>query len=105
MAGNNGASQFSAFAALTGYKDLIEEHNQIYEPRRELSEEELQVLSDKISQVHKGSDITITFFNNDKYETLSGTVTRIDFIYRVISINSKKIFLDDINAIELQDIK
>lgn len=99
MAGNNGASQFSAFAALTGYEDLIEEHNQIYEQRRELSEEELQILSDKISRVNKGSDITVVFFNNGKYETLSGTVTRIDFIYRIISINSKKVFLDDIFSI------
>lgn len=47
MAGNNGASQFSAFAALTGFEDLIEEHNQIYEARREPSEEELQILSEK----------------------------------------------------------
>lgn len=99
MAGNNGASQFSAFAALTGYEDLIEEHNQIYEQRRELSEEELQILSDKISRVNKGSDITVVFFNNGKYETLSGTVTRIDFIYRIISINGKKVLFDDIFSI------
>lgn len=105
MAGNNGASQFSAFAALTGFEDLIEEHNQIYEARREPSEEELQILSEKISGVHKGSKITLTFYNNGRYETLSGMVTRTDFIYRIITVNNKKVFLDDIISIEIENRK
>lgn len=96
MAGNNGASQFSAFAALTGFEDLIIEHNQTYEARRELAEDELQILSDKMSQVHKGSDISLTYFSNGKYENISGTVTNIDLIYRKISVNGKKIYFDDV---------
>lgn len=97
MADNNGASQFSAFAAFTEFEDLIEEHNQIYETRREPSEEELQIPSDKISRVHKGSKISLTFYNNGKYENLSGMVNRTDFIYRVITINNRRVFLDILN--------
>ncbi len=103
MAGNNGASQFSAFASLTGFEDLIEEHNQIYEDRREPSEEELQLLSEKISRVRKGSELSLTFYNNGRYETLSGTVTRTDFIYRIITVNKRKIILDDIISVEIEN--
>lgn len=103
MAGNNGASQFSAFAALTGFDDLLEVHNQIYEPRCEPSEEELQILSEKMSQVRKGSELTLIFYNNGKYETLSGIVTRTDFIYRIITVNKRKIILDDIISVEIEN--
>ena len=96
MAGNNGASQFSAFAALTGFEDLIEEHNQIHEERKELSEEELQNLSCKIRQVKKGMVVTVDYYSNQSYKTITGEVTRIDLIYRIIRINSALIFLDDI---------
>lgn len=96
MAGNNGASQFSAFAALTGFDDLIIEHNQIYEARRELSDEELQILSDKMQQVKKGMAITVKFYNNNKYETLTGKVSKIDLIYQTIRVDNKMIFFDDI---------
>lgn len=96
MAGNNDASQFSAFAALTGFEELIEEHNLIYEARRELSDEELQILSGKMQQVKKGMTITVDFYNNNKYETLTGKVSKIDSIYRILKIDNKMIFFDDI---------
>lgn len=96
MAGNNGASQFSAFAALTGFDDLIIEHNQIYEARREPSEEELQNLSNKMQQVKKGMSVTVKCYSNNKYETLTGKVSKIDLIYRTIRVDNKTIFFDDI---------
>lgn len=96
MAGNNGASQFSAFAALTGFEDLIEEHNQIYESRKELSEEEMQILSIKMQQVKKGMVIEVEFYSNNRYETIIGKVSKIDLIYRTIRVDNRMIFFDDI---------
>lgn len=93
MAGNNGAEQFSAFAALTGFDDLIEEHNQIYEARKELTEDELQKLSGKMQQLRKGMVVTVEYYCDRKYVTLTGEVLRIDYIYRTVRIDNKMIFL------------
>mgnify|MGYP003397345035 FL=1 len=105
MARNNGASQFTAFAALTGFEDLIEEHNQIYESPREPLEEELQKLFEKMRKVRKDSEISLTFFNNGRYETISGIVSSFDLVYRIITIDRKILFLDDIIEIKLPDDK
>ena len=42
------AVQFGAFAALTGYYDIIEKRNEIIPRRRELSEDMAEILSEKI---------------------------------------------------------
>lgn len=96
MVANNDACQFSAFAALTGFDDLIKEHNQIYEAHRELSDEQLQILSDKLQQIKKGMVVTIKFYYNNNYETLKGKVLRIDLIYQTIMVDNRRIFFDDI---------
>lgn len=96
MAGNNGACQFSAFAALTGFDDLIKEHNQIFESRRELSDEQLQILSNKIQQIKKGMVVKIKFYYNNNYETIKGKVSKVDLIYQTIRVDNRMIFFDDI---------
>lgn len=97
---NNGADQFSAFAALTGFDEVIREHEKITEMRREMGEDAATELSEKMSQVRKGSRIKIVFYNKERYETVSGTVENIDFIYRTLKISGKRIFFDDITETE-----
>ncbi len=102
MAVNNGAEQFSAFAALTGFEEIIKEHERITETRREPAEDAAQELSEKMSRVKKGSRIKILFYGKDSYETVEGCVDGIDFIYRILKIGKKRIFFDDIADIEIK---
>ena len=102
MAANNGAEQFSAFAALTGFDEIIKEHERITENRREMAEDAAAELSEKMSRVQKGSVIKLVFYGKDTYKTVEGTVDNIDFIYRFLKIGGKKIVFDDVADIEIK---
>ena len=82
------AAQFSPFAALTGYEDIIEESARLTDERLELSEERqfrinerLRLILENISDRPK---VTITYFVPDKrksggaYVTVTGYVKLID---------------------------
>lgn len=90
------ARQFMPFAALTGYYEIIKERERVAVPRRELSEEELQILSDKMNKVKKGDMVTVTHYIEYRYEETTGLVSNIDTVYRTISIVKNKIPFDDI---------
>lgn len=102
MAANNGAEQFSAFAALTGFDDIIRDHEKVTELRREMSEDAVYELSEKLSRLKKGSRIKIVFYGRDAYETAEGTVTDIDFIYHTLKIGMKRTAFDDIVDIDIK---
>ena len=96
------ARQFMPFAALTGYYEVIKQRENIIEPRKELSEDEAEFLSDKLSKIQKGMLITITYYNEDCYETLTGLVSNIDPVYRTITIVKTKIAIDDVCDIRIE---
>ena len=96
------ARQFMPFAALTGYYEIIKERERVGEPRRDLSEEELQILSDKMNRVKKGDMVTVTHYIEYRYEKTTGLVSNIDTVYRTISIVKNKIPFDDIVDITIQ---
>ena len=63
--------------------------------KADLSDEDKENLSDRLLQVKKGMTITIQYFHADvmytplgAYETLTGTVTRIDPVYREIDMRT-----------------
>ena len=96
------ARQFMPFAALTGYYEVIKQREKIIEPRKELSEDEAEILSNKLGSVQKGMLITLTYYKEDCYETLTGLVSNIDTIYRTITIFKTKIAIDDVYDIEIK---
>lgn len=96
------ARQFMPFAALTGYYEIIKERERVAESRRDLSEEELQILSDKMGKVNKGDMVTVTHYVEYKYVETTGLVSNIDLIYRTITIVKNKIPFDDIIDIIIQ---
>lgn len=96
------ARQFMPFAALTGYYEVIKQREKIIEPRKELSEDEAEILSDKLNKVQKGMLITLTYYKEDCYEILTGLVSNIDSIYRTITIVKTKIAIDDVCDIRIE---
>ncbi|MBR2885924.1 MAG: YolD-like family protein, partial [Clostridia bacterium] len=96
------ARQFMPFAALTGYYEVIKQREKIVEPRKELSEDEAEILSSKLNKIQKGMLVTLTYYKEECYETLTGLVSNIDSIYRTITIVKTKIAIDDIYDIEIK---
>ncbi len=96
------ARQFMPFATLTGYYEVIKQREKIIEPRKELSEDEAEILSNKLGSVQKGMLITLIYYKEDCYETLTGLVSNIDPVYRTITIVKTKIAIDDVVDVEIK---
>ena len=87
------ASQFSPFAALTGYGDAVKETARQTEQRRELDEYEKAALDEKLRELEAQMRprAAITYFVPDdrkeggSYRTVRGVVKKIDHaVYRIL---------------------
>ena len=90
------AAQFSPFAALTGYDDLVAESARITDARVQLTEEEKVAINDvltwmtsrpsAVGNADTSAEATFTFFVPDKmksggsYETVTGRIKKHDAI-------------------------
>lgn len=87
------AKIFSPFAALRGYEEEIAEEGRkrTLVPKRLLSEEDIEMLSDLLLQVRKGMVVTVRYFREEDmgmgasgemavgtYEEVTGTVTCVE---------------------------
>ena len=114
------AKVFSPFAALRGFDDEIAgegaKRNRV--PRRVLSEEEAERLSDLLLQVQKGMEITVRYVKEEpdspafgNYLEQTGTVVKIDPVFRKLTLRfdgmERTIPFDDLDEIfgdEIVDI-
>lgn len=109
----NRAAQFSAFAALSGYEDVIGETARLTESRIVLSESECGELDRKLNflreNAHDNPAASITCFVPDKtkpggeYRTVSGRVKRVDeFSRTVIFTGGESVPIDSIISAECE---
>ena len=101
------AAQFLPFAALTGYDAAIVETARLTDTKRELSEEQKEIIS---MQLHKLQSrlktdplVTVTYFVPDRrkaggaYRTINGTARKVDEYLGVLEMsNGISIPFDDI---------
>ena len=103
----NRAAQFAPFAALTGYNEAIYETGREVKRKIELTEEEKEMISNKINYLLSLSleerKVDITYFKKDhakeggEYLLVSDTLVKYDADKREIILESKKrIFIEDI---------
>lgn len=90
------ARQFAPFSALKGFHELIKQKERVITAKKELSEDDLLVLTEKMLQVEKGIIVKIVHFCEGEYISTEGVVTEIDSIYRTLTIVKKKIRFEDI---------
>ncbi len=95
------AAQFAPFSALTGYKEIINETERYTDTRKQLNEEEKNMLDYKIQLIKKYIDlkkelilIFIYFIpdnkkNGGKYKEIIGKVTKIDEYNQLIILENK----------------
>ena len=75
------ARQFSPFAALRGYYELVHERERVIDPRRPLSEEEARALDATIANLQRGVMVRAVFYEKDACRTIVGTVSQVDMFY------------------------
>lgn len=104
----NRAAQFAPFAALTGHGAAIVETARLTEKKIELSDEEKQELSKKLSlAVENQSRILITIFVPDtlkeggSYQEIIGVIKRIDLLERIITLSDNTtVTLDNVTDLK-----
>ena len=84
----NRAKIFSPFAALRGYEDEIasEGKDHLKSKRIELSEEQKEILGNKIGQLRKNQLVKIKYFTDGYYEELPGKVDSVDAINKELKV-------------------
>lgn len=105
------ASQFSPFAALSGYYEKIEEQKQILEDKILLSSYEKEIINNNLRYLeeHKKDSIyvNINYFYKDKnkekgkYISIKGIFKRIDKINKLIEVEDNIININDIRNIKI----
>jgi hypothetical protein len=93
----NRAKQFMPFDALKGLREALAEKERIIVPKHDLSEEQKEEINLKLSQVRKKDVITVEFFKNIEYIQLTGMVSQVDNINRILVVVNTKIPFEDIS--------
>lgn len=112
MSRENRASQFSPFAALTGYDSEIKETARLTDEKIELDEDRIYDINAKLQYIKDNIDvkpeITVDYFISDEkksggaYVTLNDRVRIIDEYERtIVFVSGKRINIDDIYGILL----
>ncbi len=95
------AAQFSPFAALTGYEDMVDEEARLVDNRIEPGEEDIEQLNRALAaiqdEIGRGGHpaVTVTYFIPDplkpggRYETVTETVKKIDPVSQVLVFEKK----------------
>ncbi|MDY5232601.1 MAG: YolD-like family protein [Faecalicoccus sp.] len=96
---------FSAFDALKGFREMLKEQERIIVPKRMLSEDDLEILNQKIHAVEKGMMVTLTYFDNGDYVKQIGRVAKISFDENYIQIVKSKIPLKSIVDIQCEELE
>ena len=90
------AKQFIPFAALRGYGECLKEKERTAEPRREMSEDDAEILSRKMNRVGSGQMLRVVYYDGSGYVTIEGMSAGIDRQRRTLTIVKQVIPLEDI---------
>lgn len=97
------ARQFMPFDALKGFNEALREKEKEYEERRELSEEEINKISEKLKNLDKGNEVNIIYYFNKRYITENIVIKEINKLkQRIVTENEKNIRFDDVLRIEIR---
>ena len=92
---------FAPYDSLRGFFDLIREKERVIVPKKELVEDELEILDRKIHQVKPGQMISIVYYDKDNYVRFEGILVKVDLEYsKTIQIVKKVIPIKSIVQIE-----
>jgi len=91
------AAQFSAYKALSGYEDMVNEEARHTDREIELSENEIEIINSVISDINTMIEngghptVTLTYFRPDPHKNGGSYVTLTGIVKRVDSVNKRLI--------------
>ena len=82
------AAQFMPFAALTGYYGLVQERERELdvEPRRPMTEEHQEELSNMLVRLRRGDGVIVTHYGRRSYVTTRGTVRQVNEVRHTLDL-------------------
>ena len=101
MSNSNRAKIFMPFDALKGFKEAIKEKERIIVPKKELTEDDYNILNQTFQRIKKGTIVKVIFYSHEEYIECTGMVSDINESSRYIKIVKEKISLDDIKSITI----
>ena len=112
MSNYDRAAQFSPFAALTGYEDVIGETGRLTDTEAVLDDSGVSLLNDKLlaimANIAQNPRISVTYFRDDQrksggaYLKITGNVKKIDTYEGVIFLTDERtVPIDRIHDLEL----
>lgn len=90
------AKQFMPFAALKGYSEALRKKERIAVQKAELSEDYLEELNRRFLQIKRKDMIEVVYFHQNEYLKITGMVSGIDKVSRVLKVVNTEINFDDI---------
>lgn len=90
------ARQFAAFSPLRGYDELLRKKEKVIVPKKDLAEEYIRELSDKLGKIQKGMMVEVIHYKDGEYLSTIGIVSKIDLYLKKLIIVKKEISFDDI---------
>ena len=105
MPRQNRAKIFAPYQALKGFGEAIHAKDAVFVPRMELPEYAQERLDRKLRQLHRWDTVTVTWFRGKpgeadrdlgQYVTVTGTVERIDPVFRVLLLGKQRIPMEEI---------
>ena len=106
MSRSDRAKQFAPFDALKGLHEAIKlkefEHEMI--AKNEMSEDEIKIISNELSQIEKGDKVKVKFFRDGHIVDLEG-VCSIDVIEHLLKVGAFVVYFDDIKEIKILEKK
>lgn len=97
------AKQFMPFSPLKGYDELLLERTLVKSDKIEISEEKVNEISEVLSVVKKKDIVSVVYYDKNSYKELTGLVSNIDEVDKIIRVIKTQINFDDIYSIEIRD--
>ena len=97
------AKQFMPFKALAGLDEALAEREKIIVPKKELSEEMVEELNQKLCNLEKGQLVTVVYYGvyEKNYKQLTGPVEKVDSFWKSIQLGNVEIHFTEITDIIL----
>ena len=99
----NRAQIFQSFDSLKDFKEMIQECEvEIVSPRI-LSQDDYEILDERVHQIQKGMMVTIEYYDRIHYKRITGVVSKINLDTQILQIVKTKINLTQISYIQLEE--
>ena len=97
------AKIFAPFDALKGFREMLIEEEKVKEDKKELSEDLIIHLSNVINSLEVGMIVEVKHYvlKDECYKKTIGVFTKLDKVYKKITIVKTKINIEDILDIKI----